>query len=182
MARPRNLKLSQEQVSQKFNLKEIFGVDVSRNEDLKDAFSQMIIDHILERTKAGVDYNGKKFAKYSDEYKASLAFKAFRKSDRVDMELTGEMMGTMEILSSNGNEIELGFPADQCPKVFNHMTGDTVPERLFFGITPEEANQLAKQVKPTLGPQELLPISALESLFSKIDKFFNGSGGGSSGN
>jgi hypothetical protein len=176
MPKPKNLKLSQDKVSQVFDLKKIFGFDVSRNAALKRAFGQAVIDRILDRTKSGVDYEGKKFAPYSESYKNSLMFKAFRKSSNVDMELTSEMLLSMDILSIDGNKVEIGFTSEQAAKAFGHMTGmeghprleGVTPARRFFGVTDDELSGLAGEFKPRPGKTD----AATDGLVDKILKVF----------
>lgn len=181
MAKPKNLKLSQDKVSQVFDLKKIFGFDVSKNGPLKEAFAQALMDRILDRTKSGVDYDGQKFAAYSQRYKDSLMFKAFRKTSKVDMELTGEMLLSMEILSMRGNELEIGFTGEQAAKAYGHMTGmeghptldGVTPPRKFFGITDAELAGVAQEFKPRPNRRD-----ETEGLVERIAAIFERRGNG----
>ncbi len=144
-------------VEQTIELKDLFrGVDLS-NRDLKEYIGEAIIDYIRERTESG---RGVKFGddgkarsvnlkKYSKDYIESDDFKAFGKSkDQVNMKLTGDMLGLMDVVDVGKNSITIGWNDDeQIPKAYNHIVGDTVPSRPFFGISKSELNELAKELR-----------------------------------
>lgn len=153
-----SLKIKKNNVEQTINLKEKFGVDFSGKENLKQLVGQAIIDHIVERTESGMGVSLKENGKgrsvklkspYSKEYAKSLEFKAAGKSkSKVNMKLTGDMLGLLDIKRIEGNKLTIGWNDDeQNPKAFNHVTGDTVPKRPFFGVSNSEL----KGIKKTLG-------------------------------
>lgn len=146
---------SQDEVSQTIDLTEVFGSDVSP--DVSAAIAQAFVDKIKERTASGVDANGKEFEPYSASYVNSLSFKAAGKSaDEVNMELFGDMMGTLDVLESSGSEIKIGWADElQNKKAFNHNTGDTLPERRFFGLKPNEIKEIASQFIEDVNPQNI---------------------------
>ena len=147
-------------VEQKIELKELFrGIDF-KNDDIKEYIGEAIIDYIRERTQAG---QGIKFSddgkgssvtlkKYSKAYVESDDFKAFGKSkDEVNMTLTGDMLGLMDVVDVGRDTITIGWnDEDQIGKAFNHITGDTVPARPFFGVSKSELNELAKELRGTV--------------------------------
>lgn len=144
-------------VEQKIELKDIFrGVDLS-NRDLKEYIGEAIIEYIRERTAdgKGVKFNDDGRAssvnlkKYSKTYIDSDEFKAFGKSkDQVNMTLTGDMLGLMDIVNVGKDSVTIGWNDDeQIPKAYNHIVGDTVPSRPFFGISKSELNELAKDLR-----------------------------------
>lgn len=137
-----------DRVYQRFNLKEIFGVDFSDKPDLKEAIAQVIIEKIKTRTEDGLAIGGKRELQspYSDEYSKSLSFKAAGKSKRkVNMKLTGDMLGLLDMIKETSNTIEIGWDDDQAPKAYNHNVGDTVPKRPFFGLSATEIAALKKE-------------------------------------
>lgn len=139
-----------DKVYQKFNLKEIFGVEFGDKPELKEAIAQAIIEKIKTRTEDGLAIGGKRELKspYSNEYAKSLAFKAAGKSKRkVNMSLSGDMLGLLDMINDTKNTIEIGWDDDQAPKAYNHNTGDTVPKRPFFGLNETEIRELKKQFK-----------------------------------
>jgi hypothetical protein len=175
------LKLTQSEVSQTFNLKEIFGVDVSDMPELKQAFGQALIDYMVERTESGIDKNGKNFEKYPKTYKESDAFKAYGKTNKVNLTLTGDMLGQLEVVETKGNEIKIGWRDEtENAKAYNHNTGDTVTKRPFFGINNPDLSSISKEFKPDftksknddviLGKIDKLTDFIIEKLDGKKDK------------
>jgi hypothetical protein len=137
-------------VYQKFNLKEMFGVDVSRSPELKKAIGQAIIEHIVKRTEDGMGRDGKALkSPYSDSYSESLPFKAAGKSKRnVNMTLNGDMMGLLDIIDESANTITIGWEDEtEILKAYNHNVGDTLPRRPFFGLNKKEIREIVSQFK-----------------------------------
>jgi hypothetical protein len=131
-------------VYQKFNLKEMFGVDVSRSPELKKAIGQAIIEHIVKRTEDGMGRDGKALkSPYSDSYSESLPFKAAGKSKRnVNMTLNGDMMGLLDIIDESANTITIGWEDEtEILKAYNHNVGDTLPRRPFFGLKSSRSSK-----------------------------------------
>ena len=144
-AQTKGLKLSENEVSQTIDLRELFGVSLSGNGALKEAIAQDIIDLIKERTDSGKSVNGGNLKKpYSKTYSESLEFEVFGKSKNdINMKLTGTMLDTMDVLSNSANTIKIGWSGDeQAAKAYNHNVGDTVPKRPFFGINKSELNKI----------------------------------------
>lgn len=150
--KPRNRVISKSQIVQRIDFEEFFGVDLSSHRGLKLAIGQALLDRILERTADGIDVNGDKFPKYSDAYKKSLPFKAWGKSaGDVNLELTGQMLGTLDFINEGSNDLTLGWDnEEQILKAYNHITGDTVPKRDFFGANQADIDAVAKQFEGEL--------------------------------
>jgi len=143
-------------VKQTINLKDEFGIDFRGMDSLKEAIGGAIIERIRERSSAG---NGMSFGgsgrgtpvklkpPYSKEYSDSLDFKAFGKSrGNVNMTLTGDMLGLMDVIQIDGNKITIGWnDAEENAKAFNHSVGDTVPRRPFFGVSKTELQEIKKE-------------------------------------
>lgn len=153
----KGLTLKQDEVSQEFDLNQILGIDVSDDDGLTEAVGQFIIDKIVERTKSGRAVDGSKFAKYSESYKDSLEFKAFGKSSKVDMELSGEMLSTLTIISSKNGKIKVGWSdSENNAKAYGNITGmeghptleGVTPARNFFGMTAAEIAEMQKEFRP----------------------------------
>jgi hypothetical protein len=143
-------KVSLSRIEQEIDLEEIFGQDLSQAEGLKAAIGQAIIDRMVERTEGGIAVTGRPLrAPYSKHYQESLEFKAAGKSKgRVNMTLTGDMLASLDVLSTSGNKIKVGIADEsQIPKAYNHIVGDTVPKRPFFGITQTELKDIAREFK-----------------------------------
>jgi len=152
-------KVTKRRVSQTINLKDEFGIDFSGKPDLREAVGQAILDKIKQRTSEGkgmrFDSKGrgskvKLKSPYSKEYAKSLDFRAAGKSKKkVNMKLTGDMMELMDVTKNKGNNITIGWDTgdDQDAKAFNHVTGDTVPKRPFFGVSKGELKEIKKEIK-----------------------------------
>jgi hypothetical protein len=88
------------------------------------------------------------------------------------MRLSGDMMGSMDLLSEDGAVITYGFDQpDQAIKAYAHQTGfeghPTIkgPKREFFGVTSEE---IKKEVLPKFSSQiSGSGISAASLFFSQ---------------
>ena len=91
-----------------------FTVKVSKkySADERLAIGLEVIDRILERTGRGQDKNNNPFPGYSESYKKSLDFKLAGKSGRVNLELSGEMLNSIEVLDiDKDGEITIGIDA-----------------------------------------------------------------------
>jgi hypothetical protein len=174
MSKIPGLKLSESEVSQTIDLKELTGVNMSEFPAAKEAIAQAFIDKIVERTQDGKDVDGKDFAKkYSKAYKDSLAFDAFGKTNKVNMTLSGEMLGTIDVVESKGNKIKIGWSdAENNAKAFNHNSGDTVPKRQFFGVTDKELAEIKREFKPQIKDtdNDRVILAKLDKLAEKILK------------
>ena len=162
MARlPDNLTLTQAEVSQTFNLDELLGVNLSDSPDLKNAIGQALIDRIVERSQSGTDLRGTAFKPYKKSYTESDQFSAFGKSKDVNMTLSGDMLSGLTVLSDAGNDIKIGWDdATNNAKAYNHMVGDTVRKRQFFGITKAAAQEIASEFQDAIDEikeQDLAP-------------------------
>ena len=141
-------------VEQTIDLQDAFGIDFKGLRSLREAIGEAILSRIRQRTSNGeqikFDALGRARIKsftegrYSDEYADTLDFKAFGKSQRnVNMTLTGDMLGLMDIKRQSGNSITIGWTdATENAKAYNHSIGDTVPERPFFGISKGELEDI----------------------------------------
>jgi hypothetical protein len=161
----------EDEVSQTLDLEALTGVDISIDPTLVKEIGQAVIDYMQTRVEEGRGYGGQKLTpSYSDEYAKSWPFKAAGKSkNRVNMALSGDMMGSIDIVKENGAEIKIAVESDQAPKAFNHQTGDTLPKRKFFGITVDEFKSeilpqfktAIKNVKDTSGDLQNLAIDQI---------------------
>lgn len=170
MAKIQGLKLTEAEVSQTIDLKEVFGVSLVGNEALKQQIGQALIDRIIERTESNLDVNGKNLKPYSKEYIESDDFKAFDKSENdVNMTLTGNMLGTLDIVDTSGSKIKLGWDdATENAKAYNHNVGDTVKKRPFFGVTKADIDVVKKEFIDEVSAQRSRLQSELDQIRSTI--------------
>lgn len=142
--------ISKSRMTLVLDLPEMFGGPVE-SESIRERIGQAAIDIILDRTAKGKSLNGGSFQKYSSEYKKSLPFKAFGKGSGVNLKLTGDMLGQLDIMEHNKNKIKLGWEDDtERSKAFNHHTGHTLPKRPFFGITDKEKGNIVDDFSETV--------------------------------
>jgi len=163
----KKLRESQTAMRLELNLDEILGQDVLGRPDVREAAAQKAIDIILERTSKGKFLPGSSKKGYSKEgYMKSPDFKAFRKSDVVNLKLTGQMLGTMSVVESAGNQVVIGWDDEtENAKAFNHNTGDNrVPKRIFFDLTDSEIDEIEEAIKPMVQDQERPTREAREIL------------------
>lgn len=161
---------TQSKMSLRLNLDELFDVDFTGKIDLKERIAQRVVETILDRTSKGFDINGSRFPGYSDSYKKSLAFKAFNKGRTVNLELTGQMLGTMEVLDTTGSQIELGWSDDlETAKAFNHNIGDTLPRRRFFDISSEEIESIRNEFESEI-EQEFSPRAQTIRILDQLSR------------
>ena len=153
-------KISKTEVSQTINLRESLG-RFSQVPEIRDAFLQSVIDTIVQRTEHSRDIHNDIFAKYSKSYKESLPFQVFGKTNKVNMTLTGDMLGSIEKIDETRDTITIGLTGDDnILKAFAHLTGfeghkyldGKVPVRDFFGITSKEIDKITKDFQPDQSP------------------------------
>jgi phage gpG-like protein len=148
------IKLSKSKVTQTIDLNKIVGSDISADELLVNRIGQAIIDYMDERVDDGKGLGEVKLkSPYSDSYAESLDFKAAGKSKSdVNMKLSGDMMGSIDLLKVDGSKLTIGIDdPDQAIKAYGHQTGFEGhphikgPKRPFFGVTPDE---IKKKILP----------------------------------
>ena len=145
-------KITLDEVSQEFDLKKLFGVDLDAPE-LMEYIGERIIEKIRERTLDGKGINGKNLKKpYSESYSKTPEFKAFGKSkSNVNMTLSGDMLGLMQIIEAEDGKIKIGWDdPEQTAKAYNHNAGDTLPKRPFFGLNNTETKELVRELRPEI--------------------------------
>lgn len=118
--------------------------------------ADLIIEHIYDRTNRGLDKDGKKFAGYSPDYIGSLDFKNAGKSkNKVDLQLSGDMMAALKLLSHSKDRILIGFEngTNENAKAEGNRRGTygqstPIPgkQRDFLGIKAEKLKELLEYV------------------------------------
>ena len=150
------LEMSQDEVSQTINLKELLGEDLTSRPDLKAKIAQEIVDLIVDRTESGKSVHNRSLRSYDEDYAESDEFAAFGKSEsEVNMTLTGNMLNDIIDTSKDPNEIKISFRKDiNHKKAFNHNTGDTVKKREFFGVNKSDLKEIVSKYKKELKKSE----------------------------
>lgn len=174
------LKVKKNSVEQTIDLKEKFGVDFRGKDNLKQLIGQAIIDRIVERSKNGEGVSIKEGtdqgrsvklkSPYSKTYADSLEFKAAGKQKNdVNMTLTGQMLGSIDIKRIEGNKITIGWnDTEENNKAYNHIVGDTVPKRPFFGVTNKELRDLKSSFKEDIDRAIKVKQSEGTEAFNKL--------------
>jgi hypothetical protein len=181
-------KVSLKKIEQVIDLNEFFpDVDFSQERALKEAIGQAIIDRIASRTEDG---EGMSFgaggqgrpvslkSPYSKEYANSLEFKAAgKKRTKVNMTLTGDMLASVDLEPGDDGKVTIYIPDDEVPKAFNHITGDTVPRRPWFGVNKSEVKDILDKFKADiqdlssgeLDKENSKKLSALDAINANFD-------------
>jgi hypothetical protein len=152
MGRIKGTKITIDEVSQTIDLEKLTGVDLSDKPRLRREIAQDIIDYMVKRTQGGEDNSNKSFAKYSASYKASAEFKAAGKGNNVNLTLSGDMLGKIDIVEEDGSTVKIAVAAEETPRAFGlisgfegHPTIDNGPKRQFFGVSVED---IKKEILP----------------------------------
>lgn len=78
--------------------------------DEREQLADLAIEHIFDRTNRGIDKNGTRFPPYSKGYIKSLDFKnAGKSAGKVDLQLSGDMLAAIRLLSHAKGSITIGF-------------------------------------------------------------------------
>lgn len=127
--------------------KEKIKLPVTLNAKERKKIGMIIIEHIINRTAAGLDKRNKEFPNYSQNY----ADKKGVGTGDVDLILTGEMLDSLEVVSTKKGEVVIGYgdPSDELAgKVEGNRRGSYGGEpnrkkaRDFLGIDPDELDLL----------------------------------------
>jgi hypothetical protein len=117
--------------------------------------AELIIKKIQDNTANGLNRWGGSFPSYSAEYKQSLDFKNGGKSSLVNLELTGDMMVSLEIInSSKTGEVTIGY------KTGSEMAGQVEGNQI--GSYGGEPN--SNKARPFLG----LPQAQLDLIIATV--------------
>lgn len=151
MANNEGLTITEDKIEQKIKLSEIIGKDISDNETLVMKIGQEIVDYMKERIENGRGLNDIKLeTPYSKEYSKSIDFIAAGKSrGHVNMRLTGDMVDSIDVIDTSGDEILIGITdGSQTAKAYGHQTGfkghpflDGKHKRPFFGVSKSEIKE-----------------------------------------
>jgi len=138
----------------------------ARNDAVKLEFGARVVDEIIRRTQEdNVDKTGKSFRKYSKAYVNSTDFKiAGKDSGKVDLTLSGDMLGTMQVLETAGPSVTIGWNIDvEDEKAGFHVSGTgKMPRRDFLGLPKGEQYTILKSVLRDV-PVSDVPRSEVQS-------------------
>lgn len=123
--------------------------------DERQALAFEILNFIRERTqKKNVDKNNRPFPAYSSSYAKSLDFKIAGKSKgSVDLTLSGDMLGALDLLSHKKGELLIGFEngSQENARADGNIRGtygqskpNSSKARDFLGISPTDLKTILK--------------------------------------
>lgn len=124
--------------------------------DERRALAEIVIEKIRERSSDGIDKNGRSFPGYSQAYKKSLDFKIGGKSGSVNLELSGDMLGSIQLLAHERGSILIGFEngTDENAKADGNIRGTygnskPIPgkKRDFLGLPKSEIKKILADFK-----------------------------------
>jgi hypothetical protein len=124
--------------------------------DQKDEVADLIIERIVNRTDQGKDKDGRRFPGYSKSYKESLDFKVAGKTNKVDLQLSGDMLAALSVLDKTSRSVTIGFEngSEENAKADGNIRGtygnpspNPKKARDFLGITIKELTDIIKFIK-----------------------------------
>lgn len=132
-------------------------------EKFKLFFGQLVIDEIFRRTQRSLDKNDEPFEGYAPSYKKSLPYRAYGKTGKVNMTLSGEMLSSMKVVPvTNGINIEMISQINN-DKAHGHINGTIskkgnrhLPVRDFLGLTEDREVKLFKRAIRDLSAADVL--------------------------
>jgi hypothetical protein len=163
MAGFKDRKVSKSRVQINYNLVDLFDIAFKNkskdirsqlrpfisDQTVKFSFGQEIVRKIRERTsEQGIDVNGRPFKKYSEAYIESDIFQINKDTEKPNLKLTGDMMASIQSnakITGRVVTIEISDSLNVL-KAFNHITGDTVAKRDFFGLKDNQAADILKKI------------------------------------
>jgi hypothetical protein len=169
--------LKESDVSTEIDLKEVLG-PIAKDQAVRETLFQVLFDQMIDRLSTGRGVDNKIMPKYSDAYKNSLAYKAFGKDGTVNLELTGDMINSVNIQKQNSSKMTIGFTGDvENAKAFAHMTGfeghptldGKVKRRNFFGWTDKEIEAAAEELRPSINEDQVLSDNQILALLDRLN-------------
>lgn len=169
------------------NIQKIFQVPTSFTHEMKKYAAQLIVQKIKNNTKKGISADGSPFPKYSKSYKESLDFENAEKTSKVNLELTGDMIASLDVISIDKASVTIGYSKDSefAGQVegnqigsYGQDSGNSKVARPFIGLPSSELKDILDRVQlemstpesqfevsTTINKQERLVNSILKALF-----------------
>jgi len=128
----------------------------------REVLGNRIVDFIVARTRKGLDKNNSPFTAYSTSYKESEDFEIAGKSNKVNLTLTGDMLGELRVLRHTVGSITIGYEdgTDENLRAEwmrnpqrNSKTGSTRPARDFLGIVQSDIDKLIAETISITRPE-----------------------------
>jgi len=147
------LKLSESEVSLRVQFDEIFGRNIE-DESLRVVVGDEMVNIITQRTLSGRGVESGRvvrFPPYTKKYAALVG----KSVNQVDLEISGEMLNSIEVIETTSKYIDIGILGNQAPKAHGHMTGFAPyggskgpgPRRSFLGLTKADLQKIKTKYK-----------------------------------
>jgi hypothetical protein len=139
----------------KRNYQTTIGIPLEWDSEQRILASTLIIEKIQHNTVKGINRYGNSFPGYSEEYKHSIDFKIAGKSNRVDLQQTGDMLASIELIIHRPGIIVVGYPegSSEVGKVegiqigsYGDSKGHPSMARPFLGLPQEQLDLIIAQV------------------------------------
>lgn len=123
----------------------------------RESIAQDVLQFIRDRTQKGLNKNNRAMPGYSKEYIHSVEFRAAGKdAGKVDLTLTGDMLGAMDLISHQKGKLILGFENGtfENAKADGNIRGTygkskaTKKKRDFLGITKSDLARILDNYTP----------------------------------
>lgn len=126
-------------------------INISRelNAQQRIRFSELAIEKIQTRTRSGLDIEGVRFQQYSASYKDSIDFDIAGKTGTVNLEQTGDMLDSIELLGHGTGFVVLGYEAGTLAndKAAWAAASDNGASRRFLGLSEDDRAAIENTVK-----------------------------------
>lgn len=159
------------------NIQKNIPIPSSYTKAQREMIGNLIIEQIKKRTSQGKDVNGIGFKKYEPEYADEKG------SSKVNLDLTGDMLSELEVISDKVGEVRIGIPKDsevagQAEGNFIGSYGSKKPNpkkaRPILGVSQKELDIIYAKVDQST-PKEASQASQVSTLASRLaDSLFGG--------
>lgn len=140
----------------------------------RELLGEEVIEFIRERVQSkGLDRKNRELPGYSESYAKSLNFKIAGKSkSKVDLTLSGDMLGAMTVLSHKRGEVTIGFEpgSPENARADGNIRGTygkpkpIGPKRDFLGLTKEDLARIVDRLDPDDGEVGKAAQAALDAI------------------
>lgn len=139
--------LEKTRVGLEIDLVKVFGGPVM-DDSLRELIAGAIIDRVLTRTLRGYGVSGDRLTRFVGYSPAYAKLKGQR---NVDLELRGNMLNAVKILTSKKDVLEIGIDDDNAPKAHGHLTGQEgvgpLPRRNFLDLSASELEGIRRSFR-----------------------------------
>ena len=159
-----------------------FRVPIQLDQQARVDIGNRVVDFIRQRTEKGLDKNNRPFKGYSTSYIESLDFKNAGKSRTVDLQLSGDMLTDLDIISTTTpGFITIGYEAgteeNNRAAWQRNNTRPNFPKRDFLGIAQKDLDRIVNRYLAENPIVTEIDRQTRKAARSIIDRIFGGFGG-----